>query len=454
MLKIIVALAWPTVLEGVLQTFVSYVDSAMVGRIGPAATAIVGMSTPVTWLINSIMIAAGVGFMAYIARANGAGNSEKVREASAQAVTVALILGAVMEILTLGISPFLPGWMGLEKNLRHRATLYFAATCLPMLFRSVMLNLGAVLRADGDTKTPLKVNLIMNIVNVVMNVIFIYPARQVHLLGRSVRLWGMGYGAVGAGIGTGIAYIVGGCLMWRVVMHSKTLSPKGESFRPDGEILRPVFKVGLPVAMESLITCVGHVVFSAMVTRLGTVAFAAHTIALTAEQAFYIPGYGMQAAAATLSGNMLGAEDEAGMQNLTKTFIRLIVIVMALSGGLLFVLAPQVMHIFTKDPDVIKLGTNVLRLVSVSEPIFGMAIILEGLFSGVGDTLMPFVYAAISMWGVRIFGTYLCINIWDLGLNAVWLCMIANNVSKGILLGTRYKSGKWNPLLQKKLSQS
>ena len=221
-----------------------------------------------------------------------------------------MVAGVVVGVLTLLISPVLPVWMGVEEKIRQDASLYFAIICLPMLFRSAIIIFGAVLRAVGDTKTPMLVNVCMNIINIILNYIFIYDTRMIQIAGKNVKMFGFGYGAVGAGIGTAVSFVVGGILMTIALYKNSYVSPKGCKIRPERIILEPCIRVGLPVAMERMATCLGHVVFASLVTGLGTVAFAAHSIALTVEQAFYIPGYGMQTASATLAGNAIGAKDE------------------------------------------------------------------------------------------------------------------------------------------------
>ena len=445
----IVTLAWPTLLEQMLQTLVQYIDAAMVGRIGADATATVGMSTSVTWLVNGPLFAMGIGFMAFISKSMGAKSYKDVKRAAVQSVLVTMGAGVVVGVLTLLISPVLPVWMGVEEKIRHDASLYFAIICLPMLFRSAIIIFGAVLRAVGDTKTPMLVNVCMNIVNIILNYIFIYDTRMIQIAGKNVKMFGFGYGAVGAGIGTAVSFVVGGILMTIALYKNFYVSPKGCKIRPERTILAPCIRVGLPVAMERMATCLGHVVFASLVTGLGTVAFAAHSIALTVEQAFYIPGYGMQTASATLAGNAIGANDQKRLQALTRMLITMILVVMTASGALLFLFAPQLLSIFTKEHEVIALGTVVLRMVAVSEPMFGVLVILEGIFNGVGDTVKPFYYALFSMWGVRVFLTFLCVHVFHLGLYAVWGCMIANNVCLGSLFIIRYFRGEWNPLKKK-----
>jgi len=101
------------------------------------------------------------------------------------------------------------------------------------------------------------------------------------------------------------------------------------------------------------------------------------------------------------------------------------------------------MLIFTPDQKVIALGTRVLRIVSISEPIYGILIILEGTFNGMGDTKAPFVFSLITMWGIRIFGSMLMINVFSFGLESVWIMMVLDNISRCLLLSTRFLKGKW-----------
>ncbi len=449
----IVTLAWPTLVEQFLQTLVQYIDAAMVGQIGAKATATVGMSTSVTWLVNGPLLAMGVGFMAFISKAMGAEDYDRVRRASVQSILVAALMGVGVGLVTLLVSPVLPVWMGVEPNIRHDASLYFAIICLPMVFRSAIIIFGAVLRAVGDTKTPMIVNVCMNILNIVLNFLFIYDTRTIEAAGKSIKIFGFGYGAVGAGIGTAVSFVVGGIFMTISLYKNGCVSPRGYKIRPEKEILTPCIRVGFPVALERIATCLGHVVFASLVTELGTVAFAAHSIALTVEQAFYIPGFGMQTAAATLAGNAIGAKDQKKLYEVTRLLLAIILVIMTVSGGILFLLAPQLLAIFTKDARVIALGTVILRMVAVSEPLFGVLVILEGIFNGVGDTVRPFYYALFSMWVVRVFFTFLCVHIFHLGLYAVWACMIANNVCLATLFMLRYSRGQWNPLNQQKITQ-
>lgn len=138
------------------------------------------------------------------------------------------------------------------------------------------------------------------------------------------------------------------------------------------------------------------------------------------------------------------------MKDITVMILIMEVAMMAVSGGLLFAFAPNMMGLFSSSDEVIRLGATVLRMVAVSEPIFGVAIIIEGIMQGVGSTLVPFVYNIVCMWGVRIVGAFLCTQLWGMGLVSAWVCMILHNVVLFALFVIYYLRGRWNPLREER----
>lgn len=444
--RVILLLAWPTMLEQIMQSAVQYIDTAMVGALGTQATAAVGTTTTIGWLVQSSITAFSVGFLAFISKSCGAGDLGAARRAAAQAVLSVLVIGGTCTVLTVSLSGRIPVWMRAEAHIRPLASRYFLILYLPMLFRTASIVLGTVLRAAGDTKTPMKAGLVVNCVNVVLNFLLIYPTRTVSLLGRTVTLPGAGWGVVGAAAASAIAYTWGGVRIARALWRHPDVSPRGQSLRPDMDILRPCLRVAFPNMVQRFASSLGYVAFASMINSLGETATAAHTIANTVESAFYIPGFGMQTAAATLTGNAYGARDQKRMKSLTAMFLPIEIGLMCLTGGLLFASAPALMGVFSKSGEVIALGAAVLRMVAVSEPLYGVSIIVEGMMMGVGRTRTPFLYNIAGMWGVRVLGTWFCTQVWGLGLTAAWGCMIAHNMLLFVLYLLSYLSGRWNPL--------
>ena len=447
MIGVILTLAWPTMLEQLMQTAVQYIDTAMVGSLGTQATAAVGATGTVNWLIGSTISALSVGFLAFISRACGANDRPAARRAVSQAVLAVLAAGSFFTMLTVSLSGMVPVWMQVDESIRELAARYFLILYIPMLPRTASIIFGTVLRAAGDTRTPMKVGVLVNVMNVVLNFLLIYPTRTVCLFGGEWTVYGAGLGVVGAATASAAAFTVGGiCITWALWNHPM-VSPRGEKLRPDMSILRPCMRVALPNMLQRFGTSLGYVAFASMINSLGEVATAAHTIANTVESAFYIPGYGMQTAAATLAGNAYGARDRKRMKNLAAMMIPIEIGLMILSGAALFGTAPVLMGLFSKSGAVIGLGVTVLRMVAVSEPFFGFSIIIEGMMLGVGKTKAPFVYNIIGMWGVRIVGTFICTQMLGLGLVSAWACMIAHNLLLFVLFLVSYIRGSWNPLL-------
>jgi len=441
----ILALAWPTMLEQLMQTAVQYIDTAMVGSLGTQATAAVGATSTINWLLSSTISALGVGFLAYISQACGSGDKKKAARASSQAVMVTLFVGSLFTVLALSLSSYVPVWMQVEPEIRELTGTYFFILYSPMLLRAATIIFGTMLRAVGDTRTPMQIGIWVNIINVVLNFLLIYPTGTYF----GITVPGAGLGVVGAAIASAIAFAAGGIMITVALWRHPVITPKGQSFKPDWTVLRPCLKVALPNALQRFGTSLGYVAFAAMINSLGDVSTAAHTIANTVESAFYIPGYGMQTAAATLAGNAYGAKDGERIRDLGRMILMIEVSLMILTGSLLFIFAPNMMRLFSADAQVILLGATVLQMVAVSEPFYGVSIIIEGMMQGMGKTMMPFICNIIGMWGVRIVGTFLCTQLLGMGLISAWGCMIGHNMLLFILFVSYYLSGKWNPLRQK-----
>lgn len=445
MITIIMSLAWPTMLEQLLQTIVQYIDTAMVGALGTQATAAVGATTTVNWLINSTVSAISVGFLAFIAKACGAEDGPAAKKAASQAVLAVLAAGGFFTVLTLSCSGMIPVWMQVDENIRELASRYFFILYVPMLPRTASIIFGTVLRAAGDTKSPMKIGAAVNVINILLNFLLIYPTRTITLFSCSLTIPGAGLGVIGAALASAAAYTAGGLRITYVLWRHPLISPRGQKLRPDMQILRPCLRVAFPYMLQRFGTSLGFVAFASMINALGEISTAAHTIANTVESAFYIPGYGMQTAAATLAGNAYGAGDCSKMKSLAAMFIPIEITLMFLSGSALFLMAPGLVGLFSSNDTVISLGTTVLRMVAVSEPFYGFSIIVEGMMQGVGKTKEPFVYNIIGMWFIRICGTFLCTRILGFGLVSAWGCMILHNMLLFVLFLICFIRGKWNP---------
>ncbi|MBQ8598660.1 MAG: MATE family efflux transporter, partial [Oscillospiraceae bacterium] len=392
--------------------------------------------------------AVGVGFLSFIAQACGANDRAAAQKAVSQAVLITLVGGIFVTILTTSLSGMVPKLMQVDPSIQQLCSTYFFIIYLPMLPRTASTIFGTVLRAAGDTKTPMKVGILVNVINVIGNFLLIYPTRSISLGAFSFTMPGAGWGVIGAAIASAVAFTWGGIHITYVLWKHPMVSPKGSSLRPDLSILKPCIKIAFPNMLQRFGTSMGFVAFASMINSIGEVATAAHTIANTVESAFYIPGYGMQTAASTLAGNAYGARDNQRMKKLAAMFIPVEIGLMILSGAALFTAAPTLMTLFSTSEEVINLGATVLRMVAVSEPFYGFSIIVEGLMLGVGKTKEPFVFNVLGMWCIRIVGTFICTQLLSMGLVSAWACMIGHNLLVCALYMITYIRGTWNPMNQ------
>ena len=430
LIKTLFALSIPTMVEEILSTLLQYADTAMVGRLGEKATASVSVTTTIGWLTGALIYALGTGILSLTSKAFGASDKRMAVKLSALAVKLSVFSGIIIGAVSLLLSPVIPVWMGAEEDIRQQASIYFAIISLPMIFRSISAILGSSIRAVQNTRDPMKISILSNIVNIVLDFILIYPANL---------------GVTGAAIATAVSYTLSGILTIILFRRTEFLNPERKEGRPSSlrsilfkktpkAIVREYTKIAVPLVFSSAASCLGYVAFAALVSRMGTTVFAAHSIAVNAETIFYIPGYGLRTASAALIGAAIGEGDPVKKRKYCVITVVFTVFLMCLTGITLFFTAEPLMSLFSPSETVICLGAHCLRLVAFSEPFFGLMVAMEGIFYGTGKTLWPFIIETISMWGIRIAGCAIGINLFSFELSSVWYMMIIDNVVKALLL--------------------
>jgi len=189
-----------------------------------------------------------------------------------------------------------------------------------------------------------------------------------------------------------------------------------------------------------------YYIFIKIIINWVHLAFAAHSIAFTAESAFYIPVIGFQAAVTTIASITAGEKNQDKLNKITSETVKMTSGIMLLMGIILFVFSKQIIQVFTKDLEVVTIGSNLLRIVSINEPLFAIYVVLEGIFNGIGKTKIPLKISLISLWCIRVTGTLICLKFLKMGLYAAWICMIADNIVHCILLVYSYLKNQKNLL--------
>lgn len=434
-LWLIIQLSIPSILAQISATVMFFIDASMVGHLGAKASAAIGLVETTGWLMGGLASAANLGFAVQAAHFIGANDFEAARRVSRQSLVCCLAWAVVISLTSVAIAPFLPYWLGGSEEIAHDASVYFAIFGLCGIFFQMEGLAGSMLKCSGNMKIPSLLNIGMCIMDVCFNYLFIYI---------------LGLGVMGAAIGTGVAMLItAGLMLYFLLVKSKMLALVGKpgSFKPQSDTIKTAFKIGVPMGLQHLLMGGAYIVSTLIVAPLGTVAIAAHSLAITVESLCYMPGYGIAEAATTLVGQGIGA----GQRILTKTFaymsVGLGIGVMTFMGAMMWLFAPELMAVMSPVDTIIAQGTTVLRIEAWAEPMFAAAIVANGVFIGAGDTLKPAIMSLSSMWLVRLtMAAYMAPRY---GLKGVWTAMAIELTFRGILFITRLLYGGWQNTLHK-----
>ena len=466
-LKQVIQLSIPAVLAQISSIIMQYIDAAMVGSLGAAATAAIGLVSSTTWLFGGLCVSAATGFSVQVAQLIGAENQKEARSVLRQAILCTLLFGLTASFVGICISSHLPVWLGGAEEIRGNASRYFLIYACALPAAQMRHTAGSALQCSGDMKVPSRLNIMMCGLDVVFNSFLIFPTRQISLAGILVTMPGAGMGVTGAALGTALAEAVTAVLMlYAVCFRSKRLRlagrrqiraaqtdlPGGVSvedsspeipatfcFQP--KYLHTALRLALPMAFEHTVMCGAHIAETRIVAPLGTVSVAANSLSVTAESLCYMPGSGIGTAATTLVGQSIGAGKPERAKRYANLAVMLGAAVMTCTGGLMFLGAPLMFSMLTPDAAIRELGVRVLRIEAFAEPLFAVSIVTAGALRGAGDTLIPSMINLASMWGVRITAASLLAP--RLGLVGVWIAMCGELCVRGLLFLVRLLRGKW-----------
>ena len=427
--KLTALLSFPSMMAQMVHIMMQYIDASMVGSLGASASASIGLVSTTIWLFGSLCAAVSVGFYVQVAHKIGANDFAGAREVLRQSFLSCILFALVLSGIGVGISSYLPHWLGGGEDICHDASLYFMFFSLCLPFSMLNSLCAGMLRCSGNIHIPSILNIGMCVMDVCFNYLFIYI---------------LDMGVMGAAIGTGVAMLItAGLMLYFLLVKSKMLSLVGRpgAFKPKSDTVGTAIKIGAPMGLQHLLMGGAYIVSTMIVAPLGTIAIAAHSLAITVESLCYMPGYGIAEAATTLVGQGIGA----GQKLLTRSFaymsVGLGIGVMTLMGVLMWLFAPELMSLMSPVEEVITQGIQVLRIEAWAEPMFAAAIVANGVFIGAGDTIIPAIMSLTSMWAVRL--TLAATLAPKYGLKGVWTAMAIELTFRGSIFLTRLFKGGW-----------
>lgn len=441
----VMVLAWPAITEMFLMTLTQIVDSAMVGRLGGAAVAAVGLTMAPMMLFMGLFAAIGIGATALVSRFTGAGDENGAGRAAHQSLTLSIISALIVSSAVFLAARYVIVFMGAEEDVIPLGTRYLRTMSAGMIFFSSSLILSGVLRGAGDTRSPLIANAVANIANIILNLFLIFESRNIELGRFSFFIPGAGLGVFGAAIGTVTSRCLGSIIIGMILFRgrSRIKMRLRQMLDVDLELMRRIVRIGIPAALERMAMSTGQILFNRIVAGLGTTAYAAHHLAVVAESVSYMPGFGFSMAATVLVGQRLGAGDPQMAEKYGRETWRLGAIIMSFMGVIFFLFPRYLMRLLTPEPEIIAMGSMCLRIVALAQPPFATAMILAGAIRGAGDTKYPMYATITGMLLIRLslamlLGVYL-----KMGLFGIWIAMAIDLYYRGILFYRRFNSGYW-----------
>ena len=433
-------LSYPAMLAQLTVILMEYIDASMVGSLGAAASASIGIVSTTIWLFGGLCSAASKGFYVQVAHRIGAGNTAEARNVLRQSLVSCLQFSLALALIGVAISPYLPIWLGGGEDIQRDASRYFMVFCMCAPFMQINSLCSGMLRCSGDMHTPSMINILMCVLDVIFNWLLIFPNHTV--LGLHVP--GAGLGVLGAVLGTGLSFICGTFLMiYFVVFRSRELNLLQDTgrFWPTADTLRRSLRISLPMGVEHFIMCSAQIMSTVIVAPLGTVAIAANSFGITIESLCYMPGYGISDAATTLVGQSLGAKRKALARSFGRITLGMGILIMSVMGAVMYFTSPALMTVMTPDVAVQELAVKCLRIEAFAEPWFAANIVAYGIFVGAGDTLMPCGMNLGSIWAVRI--PLAAVLVGTMGLQGAWIAMATDLTFRGIIFLAHFHGKAW-----------
>jgi putative MATE family efflux protein len=425
----VLGLAWPVIGENLLETLLGIVDTLLVAGLGTAAIAGVGSGLQIMFFILAALSALSVGSSILVAQAVGARDLGRASRLARQSLLWSVLLSAPLALVGLGLAGPIIGIFGMEPAVARIGTDYLRVTMGTVVVLVALIIGGGVLRGAGDSRTPMVVTAIANVVNVILAYGLIYGH------------WGLlAMGAVGSAWATFLARAIALLLLLRALWTGRNgvgIAGAG-GWRPQWGVARQVLTLGVPAAVEQILMSTAFLVLTILVAHLGTDTLAAQRISISALSFSFLPGVGFSIAATALVGQSIGARrprDAAGVAKVATTWA---VIWMSAIGFLLLVFATPIMRLFTDQPDVIRIGAAGLRVVALTQPTWAIGMVHSGALRGTGDTRFPLIIGAAGIWSAVLLA-WLALTVFGGGLTAVWAAFLITSPITSFLSWRRFR---------------
>lgn len=428
-LKLLLSFTVPLLIGNLFQQFYNLVDSIVVGQfVGPNALGAVGATASLNFLIVSLVIGLSVGIGIIVAQYFGAGNEEMVKKTIANSVYIVAISAIIMSCVGFFAAKPVLQLLDTPKEILGDSVIYMRTVSLGIIAVAGFNLVSAILRALGDSKTPLKFLVVACIINIILDLVFVIAFK---------------WGVMGVGVATAIAQVVAAiCCLIYAYRSTTYFRLKKSDFKFEKEILKKTVKVGLPVAAQNAMIAFSLVALQKVVNGFGDSFVTAFTVVSRIEQIVQQPFMSLGSALATYTGQNVGAGKidrvKKGFWTATKvsTIFSLIILV------IFQVFAPYIVLIFGNDPKVIEYAVRGIRITSCCYMFLGLIYTTRNVLNGSGDAGFSVMTGIVEVIGRVGFAKPLTM-IPAIGMNGVFVTTGLTWFLNGTISLIRYKQGKW-----------
>ncbi len=427
-------IAWPSMVERILVSMVNAMDTMMVGVLGYAAIAAIGITQQPVLIVLALIISLNVGVTAIVARRCGEEDYAAANSVLRQSIVLIFLTTLTIVSISYYFAPTLLRLMGGDASILDDGVIYFRIVLIGMCFHSLSLNITAAQRGAGNTRISMKVNVMANLVNLCFNFLLIegrfgFPA----------------LGVTGAAISTVMGYIVAFSIAVSSLFNAngRLKLSKGDSWKLDLATVKNILGISNSALIEQCCMRLGFIMYVRIVTSLGVVAYATHQICITLVNMTFSIGEGIGIAASSLVGRNLGAKRPDLSIIYGKVCQRIGGIITLCLVVFYIVNRYAIMRMFTNEAEVIALGGTIVILAAMAAPFQTSQIVLAGALRGAGDTKFLAKTSFLSVLLIRPATTFLFCNILHIGLVGAWIGLLVDQVVRFALIYARFAKGEW-----------
>ena len=426
-------LATPIVLSQLSQTAMHVVDSIFVGRLGAAELGALGFGAIWLWTVGSIFTGTATAVQTFVSQAHGAGDERACGGWAWQGLWAVVPAAALAFCAFAALADPIWSLVGSSSEIREHALAYARLRPIGLVGQVAWVVLASFFRGLGDTRTPLAATLVSNAANALLAYGLV--------LGRlGLPAWGI----AGAAAATSLAEWVGAGILLAAFLRRRVRERHHTlPVRPQGDAIRRFLRTGAPIGGQWLLDMSAFAIFTTLVARMGTASMAATQAMLSLLSMSYMQAIGIGLAGTTLVGRYKGAGDLAAALRSYGSAMRL-ALGLAIAIAALFLLAPgALMGLYTRDPEVLRLGPPLLALAAAFQLFDAVQIVAGGALRGAGDTRWPFLVQTGLAWCVRLPLVWLFAVTWGGGVVGAWYAEFVFIVSLAVALVLRIRSGDW-----------